>query len=104
MRFASGLAAAIYILFAVACFRLIWVDEAWDLALGEGLFTLLAGFGLLWATFGRRRAAFAAGVPLVVWFVETPFNSGRPFLYASLVVPAAALASMATASAKKSRP
>src|SRR3954447_6269609 len=107
MRYASGLAAAIYILFAVACFRLIWVDEAWDLALGEGLFTLLAGIGLLWATFGRRwraLAAFAAGVPLVVWFVETPFNSGRPFLYASLVVPAAALASMAAASLKKARP
>src|SRR4051794_9058202 len=106
MRFASGVAAVIYLLFAVACFRLIWVDEAWDLALGEGLFTLLAGAGLLWATFGRRwraLAAFAAGVPLVVWFAETPFNSGPPFLYASLVVPAAALACMAAASAKRTR-
>src|SRR3954467_15725534 len=103
MRFASGVAAVIYLLFAVACFRLIWIDDAWDLALGEGFFTLLAGAGLLWATFGRRWravAAFLAGIPLVVWFVETPFNSGPPFLYASLVVPAVSLAVVAAAFAR----
>src|SRR5205823_5753875 len=95
MRYASGLAAVVYVLFAVACFRLIWVDAAWDLALGEGLFTLLGGIGLVWATLAHRyraAVAIAATAPLIGWFLATPYNSGPPFLVASLLVPAVAAA------------
>jgi len=31
-------------------------------------------------------------VPLVAWFIATPWNSGPPFLVASLVVPVVAAA------------
>jgi hypothetical protein len=57
------------VLFASSCFRLVWVDPGWGLATGEGLFTLLGG------------------VALVGWFIATPYNSGPPFLIASLIVP-----------------
>ena len=95
MRYASGLAAVIYIFFAASCFRLIWAydGEDWGLAIGEGLFTLLGGIGLVWTTFARRyraAVAIAATVPLVGWFLATPYNSGPPFLVASLLVPAVA--------------
>jgi hypothetical protein len=35
--------------------------------------------------------ALAATLPLVGWFLATPYNSGPPFLIASLVVPVVAL-------------
>lgn len=66
MRFASALSAGIYVLFAVACFRLVWVDKGWGLALGEGLFTLLGASGLAWAAFAHRHrsvVAIAATMP-----------------------------------------
>ena len=33
----------------------------------------------------------ATTLPLVGWFIATPYNSGPPFLIASLIVPAVAV-------------
>jgi hypothetical protein len=93
-RLAPAGAALIYLLFAVACFHLIGRDDAPGLALGEGLFTMLGAVGLAVAVVARRwrwAIALAATLPLVGWFVATPYNSGPPFLVASLIVPTAAL-------------
>jgi hypothetical protein len=62
---------------------------------GEGLFTLLGALALLAATVtsGRRwPIALAGTLPLVGWFIATPYDSGPPFLVASLIAPSAAVA------------
>jgi hypothetical protein len=90
VRVLTGIGAAIYVLFSISCFRLLWVDPGWGLAVGEGLFTLLGGGALTAALFVRRRRALliAAGtLPLVGWFIATQYNSGPPFLVASLIAP-----------------
>jgi hypothetical protein len=93
-RIAPGIACAIYLLFAGACFHLIGRDDAPWLALGEGLFTLLGAIGLACAAIAapRRRPmiVLAGTLPLVGWFVATPDNSGPPFLVASRITPAVA--------------
>jgi hypothetical protein len=93
-RLAPAAAGLIYLLFAVACFHLIGRDDAPGLALGEGLFTLLGALGLAAAVVVQRWRwviALAATLPLVGWFIATPYNSGPPFLIASLIVPAVAV-------------
>ena len=93
-RLAPAAAGLVYLLFAGACFNLIGRDDAPGLALGEGLFTLLGALGLGAAVVARRWRwviALGATLPLVGWFVATPYNSGPPFLVASLIVPAAAV-------------
>src|SRR3954453_6345604 len=94
MRGLTVFAALVSLLFAGACFHLIGRDNAPGLALGEGLFTLVGGVALAWGIFDERRRALivlAGTVPLVGWFVATPYNSGPPFLIASLIVPGAAV-------------
>src|SRR4051812_12518623 len=86
VRALTVLVAAIYLVFAVACFQLIGHDNAPGLALGEGLFTLTGGLALAAAVVAPRRQeliALAGTLPLVGWFVATPDNSGPPFLVAS---------------------
>jgi hypothetical protein len=84
-------AAIVYAVFAASCFRLAVVypdDHA--LGIGEGAFTLLGAIALAVAAFasrGRAAVAFVGTVPLVGWFLATPWNSGPPFLVASLVAP-----------------
>jgi hypothetical protein len=93
-RLAPAAAGLVYLFFAGACFHLIGRDDAPGLALGEGLFTLLGAFGLAAAVVSRRRRwviALAGTLPLVGWFIATPYNSGPPFLIASLIVPAVAV-------------
>jgi hypothetical protein len=93
-RLAPAAAGLVYLLFAGACFHLIGRDDAPGLALGEGLFTLLGALGLAAAVVARRWRwviALAATLPLVGWFIATPYNSGPPFLIASLIVPAVAV-------------
>lgn len=94
MRILIAIGAVIYVLFAVACFRLVVIySDDRGLSIGEGLFTLLGGAALTAALFIRRRraAVIAAGtLPLVGWFIATPYNSGPPFLIASLIAPATA--------------
>jgi hypothetical protein len=87
-------AAILYAGFAWSCFRLVLdYDDGHALAIGEGAFTLLGAAALAAAAFARRHAATSAllgTLPLVAWFAATPWNSGPPFLAASLVVPVVA--------------
>lgn len=86
----------VYALFAAACFHLAVIhDYEAGISVGEGVFTLV-GAAALFAAAVRPRwwaAMVVLGtVPLVGWFVATPWNSGPPFLVASLVAPATAAA------------
>jgi hypothetical protein len=95
-RWVLIVAAAVYLLFAVSCFRLAVVDT-FDkgVSVGEGLFTLLGATALAAAAFVPKHAALVAlagTIPLIGWFAATPWNSGPPFLVASLVVPAVSVA------------
>ena len=90
-------AGLIYAFFAASCFRLAVVnsDEV-TVSVGEGMFTLVGAAALFAAAaVGPRWQAavvFFGTVPLVGWFAATPWNSGPPFLVASLVAPAIATA------------
>jgi hypothetical protein len=84
----------VYAAFAAGCFRLA-VEHGWErsVSIGEGSFVLLgaAAFFVAASRSGRHAPAVALGtVPLVVWFAATPWNSGRPFLVASLIAPCVA--------------
>jgi hypothetical protein len=85
---------AMYALFAAGCFRLAAInDYETGVSVGEGLFTLLGATAMFTALAWHRARALiviAGTVPLVGWFVATPWNSGPPFLVASLVAPAIA--------------
>ena len=95
-RLPAALAALVYALFAAGCFRLaVDYDDETMLAVGEGAFTSLGAVALAAAAWGRRHGpaiALLGTLPLVGWFIATPYNSGPPFLVASLVVPVAACA------------
>jgi hypothetical protein len=84
-------AGLVYALFAAGCFRLAVVNGyERGVSVGEGSFVLLGAVGLFVAAFrGSRPAAVvvAGTLPLVGWFLATPWNSGPPFLVASLVAP-----------------
>jgi hypothetical protein len=86
----------IYALFAAACFHLAAIhDYEAGVSVGEGMFTLLGATALFAAVSrpGARALIVVVGtVPLVGWFIATPWNSGPPFLVASLVVPTIAAA------------
>jgi hypothetical protein len=91
VRILIGAGAVLYLLFVVACIRLavLYTDDR-GLSLGEGFFTLIGGLTLCAALFVPRHRALivlAGTLPLVGWFVATPYNSGPPFLIASLVAP-----------------
>lgn len=91
MRIVIGAGAVVYLLFVVACLRLVLVSPGdRGLSIGEGLFTLIGGLALCRAFFVSRHRAltvFAGTLPLVGWFIATPYNSGPPFLVASLIAP-----------------
>jgi len=95
-RITLAAAGSVYALFAAGCFRLA-VEHGHEQAvsIGEGLFVLLGAVGLFVAAAGSRwkAAAVACGtLPLVGWFAATPWNSGPPFLVASLFAPCLACA------------
>ena len=85
-----------YALFAASCFRLAAIHGyERGISIGEGLFTLLGAAALLAAVLlPRRRAAIVVigTLPLVGWFLATPWNSGPPFLVASVIAPVVAAA------------
>lgn len=91
-------AGAVYFVFAASCFRLAVVyDDDVRVSVGEGLFTLVGAAALFAAAArGGWQAAivFFGTVPLVGWFAATPWNSGPPFLVASLIAPTIAAAAV----------
>lgn len=81
----------IYAVFAASCFRLAAIHEyEAGVSVGEGMFTFV-GAPALFAAVTRPRwqalIVILGTVPLVGWFAATPWNSGPPFLFASLVAP-----------------
>jgi hypothetical protein len=89
------------VVFAAACFRLA-IEHGYErgVSLGEGSFVLLGAAGLLAAAVRARSQAAIVAVatlPLVGWFLATPWNSGPPFLLASLVAPSFACLALARA-------
>jgi hypothetical protein len=96
---ASAAAGAVYVLFAASCFRLAAIHGyERGISIGEGLFTLVGAAAFLAAVLvpSRRAAIVVLGtVPLVGWFVATPWNSGPPFLVASAIAPFVAAAVLA---------
>jgi hypothetical protein len=98
-RIALAAAGLVYALFAAGCFRLA-VEHGYErgVSIGEGSFVLL-GAAAFFAAASRSKwqaAAVALGtLPLVGWFVATPWNSGPPFLVASLIAPGIAIGVLA---------
>jgi hypothetical protein len=90
-RIPLAAAGLIYALFAAGCFRLA-VEHGYErgVSIGEGSFVLIGAVALFVAAFRSkwRASAVALGtLPLVGWFLATPWNSGPPFLVASLIAP-----------------
>lgn len=84
-------AGLVYALFAAGCFRLA-VEHGYErgISVGEGSFVLLGAVAFFVAASRSRRQAAAVALgtlPLVGWFLATPWNSGPPFLVASLIAP-----------------
>jgi hypothetical protein len=93
-RIALTAAGLVYALFGAGCFRLA-IEHGYErgVSIGEGSFVLLgaAAFFVAASRSRWRAAAVALGtLPLVGWFVATPWNSGPPFLVASLIAPCVA--------------
>lgn len=90
-RISLAAAGLLYALFAAECFRLA-VEHGWErgVSMGEGSFVLVGAAAFCVAASRSRCHAPAVALgtlPLVGWFVATPWNSGRPFLVVSLIAP-----------------
>lgn len=101
-------AGLLYALFALASYRLAVVyDDEVAVSIGEGTFTLLGAAAFFAAVLrpGREAAIVALGtLPLVGWFVATPWNSGPPFLIVSAIAPTTAMAALLRRAVAGSRP
>lgn len=100
-------AGLIYALFAAGCFRLA-VEHGYErgVSIGEGSFVLLgaAAFFVAASRSKWQAAAVALGtLPLVGWFAATPWNSGPPFLVASLIAPCIAVGVLTCTSVIRTR-
>lgn len=100
-------AGLVYALFAAGCFRLA-VEHGYErgVSIGEGSFVLLgaAAFFVAASRAGWQAPAVALGtLPLVGWFVATPWNSGPPFLVASLIAPCVAAGVLIRSSIMRTR-
>lgn len=93
-RILLAAAGLVYALFAAGCFRLAVVHSyERRVSLGEGAFVLIgaAAFFLSASRSEWQASVLALGtLPLVGWFLATPWNSGPPFLIASLIAPSIA--------------
>jgi hypothetical protein len=90
-RIPLAAAGFVYALFAAGCFRLA-VEHGWErgVSIGEGSFVLIGAAAFFVAASQSRWQASAVGLgtlPLVGWFLATPWNSGPPFLIASVIAP-----------------
>lgn len=89
-------AGLVYALFAAGCFRLA-IEHGYErgISIGEGSFVLVGAAAFFVAASRsnwQAAAAVAVGtLPLVGWFIATPWNSGAPFLVASLIAPGIAV-------------
>jgi len=77
----------VYVLFAAGCLRLA-VEHSYErgVSIGEGSFVLFGAAAFFFAASRSSRQASAVAVgtlPLVGWFVATPWNSGQPSLRSS---------------------
>jgi len=93
-RIPLAAAGLVYALFASGCFRLA-VEHGYErgVSIGEGSFVLLGAAAFFVAASRSKWQASTVAIgtlPLVGWFVATPWNSGSPFLVASLVAPCVA--------------
>jgi hypothetical protein len=84
-------AGLVYAFFAAGCFRLA-AKHGYErgVSIGEGSFVLLGAAAFFFSASRSRRQALAVALgtlPLVGWFLATPWNSGPPFLVASLIAP-----------------
>ena len=107
-RIPLAAAGLVYALFAVGCFRLA-AEHGYErrVSIGEGSFVLLGAAGFFVAASRARRQAAAVvlgTVPLVGWFLATPWNSGPPFLIASLIAPCLAVGVLARNTVMTRRP
>ena len=107
-RIPLAAAGLVYALFAAGCFRLA-IEHGYErhVSIGEGSFVLLGAAGFLVAAARARRQAAAVvlgTLPLVGWFLATPWNSRPPFLIASLVAPCLAVGVLARNSVMTKRP
>ena len=106
-RIPLAVAGLVYALFAAGCFRLA-VEHGYErgVSIGEGSFVLLGAAGLFVAASRARRPAAAVilgTLPLVGWFLATPWNSGPPFLFASLIAPCIAAGALIRSSVTRTR-
>ena len=106
-RILLATAGFVYALFAAGCFRLA-VEHGYErgVSIGEGSFVLLgaAAFFVAASRSEWQAAAVALGtLPLVGWFLATPWNSGPPFLVASLIAPCIAIGVLALQSVTRTR-
>ncbi len=63
------------------------------MSIGEGSFVLIGAMAFFLAALRLRSRAWVVALgtlPLVGWFLATPWNSGPPFLVASLIAPSIA--------------
>jgi hypothetical protein len=106
-RIPLAAAGLVYALFAAGCFRLA-VEHRYErgVSIGEGSFVLLgaAAFFVAASRSGWQASTVALGtLPLVGWFLATPWNSGPPFLVASLIAPCIAACVLIRKSAMRTR-
>jgi hypothetical protein len=88
-RISLAAAGLVYALFAAGCFRLA-VEHGYErrFSIGEGSFVLLGATAFFFSASRSNWHASAVAfgtLPLVGWFLATPWNSGPPFLVASLI-------------------
>ena len=101
-------AGVVYAIFAAACFRLA-IEHGYErgVSVGEGSFVLVGAAGLFVAAAGLRSPAVTVAIatlPLVGWFIATPWNSGPPFLIVSLIAPSMACVALARNHLTRERP
>jgi len=106
-RIPLAAAGLVYALFAVGCFRLA-AEHGYErrVSIGEGSFVLLGASAFFVAASRSKWQASAVALgtlPLVGWFLATPWNSGPPFLVASLISPCVAAGFLARNSVMRTR-
>lgn len=106
-RILLAAAGLVYALFAAGCFRLA-AKHGYErgVSIGEGSFVLIGAAAFFFSASRSKRQASAVALgtlPLVAWFLATPWNSGPPFLFASLIAPCIAAGALIRSSVMRTR-